>query len=42
MPTGATTRGTLRLSGRAAATVEVVTLARPVERGEVHQEPPTC
>ena len=35
MPTGATTRGTLRLSGRAAATVEVVTLARSLERGEV-------
>jgi len=35
MPTGATTRGTLRLSGRAAATVEIVTLARQVERGEV-------
>jgi flagella basal body P-ring formation protein FlgA len=35
MPTGATPRGTLRLSGRAAATVEVVTLARPLERGEL-------
>ena len=35
LPTGATTRGTLRLSGRAAATREVVTLARPLERGEV-------
>jgi flagella basal body P-ring formation protein FlgA len=35
IPTGATTRGTLRLSGRAAATVEVVTLTRPVERGEL-------
>lgn len=35
MPTGATTRGTLQLSGRAASTVEVVTLARAVERGEV-------
>jgi flagella basal body P-ring formation protein FlgA len=35
IPTSATTRGTLRLSGRAASTVEVVTLARPVERGEV-------
>lgn len=35
MPTGAATRGTLRLSGRAAATVEIVTLTRPVERGEV-------
>ena len=35
MPTGATTRGTLRLAGRAAATAEVATLARSVERGEV-------
>lgn len=35
IPTSATTRGTLRLSGHAAATVEVVTLTRPVERGEV-------
>ena len=35
MPTGATTRGTLRLAGRAAATAEVVTLARPLERGQV-------
>jgi flagella basal body P-ring formation protein FlgA len=35
MPTGATSRGTLRLAGRAAATVEVVTLARQVERGEI-------
>jgi flagellar basal body P-ring formation protein FlgA len=35
MPTGATTRGTLQLSGRAAATAEVVTLIRPLERGEV-------
>ena len=35
MPTGATTRGTLRLSGQAAATAEVVTLVRPVDRGEV-------
>ena len=35
MPTGATSRGTLRLSGRAAATAEVVTLIRPVERGEI-------
>jgi flagella basal body P-ring formation protein FlgA len=37
IPTGATTRGTLRLAGRAAATAEVVTLVRPVERGEVLQ-----
>ena len=35
IPTGATTRGTLRLAGRASATVEVVTLMRPVERGEI-------
>ncbi len=35
MPTGPATRGTLHLSGRAAATAEVVTLTRQVERGEV-------
>ena len=35
LPTGATTRGTLRLSGRAAATAEIVTLARSIDRGEV-------
>ena len=35
MPTGAGTHGTLHLTGRAAATAEVVTLLRPVERGEV-------
>ena len=35
LPTGAMTRGTLRLSGRAEATVEVVTLARAVDRGEL-------
>ena len=35
MPTGAATRGTLRLTGRAAATAEFVTLARAIERGEV-------
>jgi flagella basal body P-ring formation protein FlgA len=35
IPTSATTRGTLRLSGRAAATVEVVALARTIERGEL-------
>jgi flagella basal body P-ring formation protein FlgA len=35
MPIGAATRGTLHLTGRAAATAEVVTLLRPVERGEV-------
>jgi len=34
MPTGAVTRGTLRLAGRAAATVEVVTLTRALDRGE--------
>lgn len=34
LPTGATTRGTLHLSGRATATIEIVTLARPLERGE--------
>lgn len=33
VPTGAVNRGMLRLSGRAAATVEVVTLLRPIERG---------
>ncbi len=37
IPTSTTTRGTLRLSGRAAATVEVVTVTRPVERGEIAQ-----
>ena len=35
MPTGATTRGTLKRAGRAAATVEVATLARSIERGEL-------
>src|SRR6202142_5343 len=35
MPTGAPTRGTRQLSGRAAATAEIVTLIRPLERGEV-------
>lgn len=35
MPTGATKRDLLRLSGQAAATVAVVTLARPLERGEL-------
>jgi flagella basal body P-ring formation protein FlgA len=35
MPTGASSRGTLHLSGNAAATAEVVTLIRPIERGEV-------
>ena len=35
IPTGAATRGTLRLSGRAQATVEVLMVARPIERGAV-------
>jgi flagellar basal body P-ring formation protein FlgA len=35
MPTGAATHGALRLAGRAAATAEVVTVARALERGEV-------
>jgi flagella basal body P-ring formation protein FlgA len=35
MPAGAGSHGTLHLIGRAAATAEVVTLLRPVERGEV-------
>lgn len=35
MPTGATSRGMLRLAGRAAATAEVVTLTHSVDRGEV-------
>src|SRR5664280_2499233 len=38
MPTGATTRGTLQLSGRAAATAEVVTLIRPLERAEIGRD----
>jgi flagella basal body P-ring formation protein FlgA len=38
VPTGATNRGILRLSGRAAATVDVVTVIRPIERGTVLQE----
>ena len=33
IPTGATNRGLLRLAGRAAATVEIVTLVRPFDRG---------
>jgi len=33
VPTGATTRGLLRLTGRAIVTVEIVTLARPLDRG---------
>jgi flagella basal body P-ring formation protein FlgA len=35
IPTGAANRGMLRLYGRATATVDVVTLLRPVERGGV-------
>jgi flagella basal body P-ring formation protein FlgA len=38
VPTGATNRGILRLSGRAAATVEVVTLLRPIDRGAIVRE----
>ncbi|MGH6725135.1 MAG: flagellar basal body P-ring formation chaperone FlgA [Pseudolabrys sp.] len=34
MPTGSMTRGALRLSGHAAATVEVATLTRALDRGE--------
>lgn len=33
LPTGAGSRGLLRLAGRAVATVEIVTLARSLERG---------
>jgi flagella basal body P-ring formation protein FlgA len=33
IPTSAASRGTLRLSGRAAATVEVVTVSHAIERG---------
>jgi flagella basal body P-ring formation protein FlgA len=35
VPTGATSRGILRLGGRAQATVDVVVLARAIERGAV-------
>jgi flagellar basal body P-ring formation protein FlgA len=35
VPTGGANRGMLRLSGRAAATVDVVTVVRPIERGTV-------
>jgi flagellar basal body P-ring formation protein FlgA len=38
IPTGAANRGILRLSGRAAATAEVVTLLRPVDRNAVIRE----
>ncbi len=33
IPTGAVNRGMLRLSGRAVATIDVVTVLRPIERG---------
>ncbi len=33
MPTGAANRGLLRLTGRATATADVVTVVRPIERG---------
>lgn len=35
LPTGSSTRGTLRLTGRARATLEVVTVAHALERGSV-------
>jgi flagella basal body P-ring formation protein FlgA len=35
IPTGPSTHAPLRLSGRATATVEVATVARPVERGAI-------
>jgi flagella basal body P-ring formation protein FlgA len=35
IPTGLTSRGTLRLSGRAQAMVDVVTVAQAVERGSI-------
>lgn len=35
IPTGATHRGLLQLAGRAAATVDVVTVLRPIDRGTV-------
>jgi flagella basal body P-ring formation protein FlgA len=38
VPTGAAKTGLLRLSGRAVATLEVVTLLRPIERGAVVRE----
>jgi len=38
VPTGSASRGLLRLSGRAAATVDVVTVLRPIERGAVLRE----
>jgi flagella basal body P-ring formation protein FlgA len=38
LPVGVTSRGTLHISGRAVATVEVVTVARAIERGTVLRE----
>jgi len=38
MPIGASNRGLLRLSGRAIATAEVVTILRPVDRGGIIKE----
>lgn len=38
IPTGAGSRGTLRITGRAQATVEVVTVARMLERGAILKE----
>lgn len=35
VPTGPSTRAPLRISGRASATVEVVAVARPIERGAI-------
>ncbi len=38
IPTSASNRGTYRLAGRATATMEVVSLVRPIERGGVLKE----
>jgi flagella basal body P-ring formation protein FlgA len=38
LPTGASSRGLLRLTGRAAATIEVAVLARGVDRGALIKE----
>jgi flagella basal body P-ring formation protein FlgA len=38
IPTGAANRGMLRLYGRAAATVDVVTVLRPIDRGGLVKE----
>lgn len=38
IPTGVSTRGLLRVSGRAVATAEVVTIARSLERGAILKE----